>query len=51
MGRTPDFSIEVIDAAREVARKTRDAGDLRRAMSVVLSGAMGLTVAAKRNGY
>jgi len=44
MGRRPDFSAEVIDAAREVARKTRDAGELRRAMSVVLSGVTGLTL-------
>ena len=33
-----------MDAAREVARKTRDADELRRAMSVVLSGVMGLTL-------
>jgi transposase len=44
MGRRPDFSGEVIDAAREVARKTRDADELRRAMSVVLSGVVGLTL-------
>ncbi len=44
MGRRPDFSGEVMDAAREVARKTRDADELRRAMSVVLSGVMGLTL-------
>ena len=33
-----------MDAAREVARKTRNADELRRAMSVVLSGVMGLTL-------
>jgi len=44
MGRRPYFSAEVIDGAREVARKTRDADELRRAMSVVLSGVMGLTL-------
>jgi transposase len=44
MGRRPDFSAEVIDAACEAVRETRDAGELRRAMSVVLSGVMGLTL-------
>jgi len=44
MRRRPDLSAEMVDAARELARKTRDAGELRRAMSVVLCGAMGLTL-------
>lgn len=44
MRRRPDLSVERVEAAREVSRKTRDAGELRRAMSVVLSGAVGLTL-------
>jgi transposase len=44
MGKRPDFSEEMVDAAREIVRKTRDAGELRKALSVVLSGAMGLTL-------
>lgn len=44
MGRRPDFSAEMVDFAREVAKNTRDAGELREAMSVVLSGAMGMTL-------
>ncbi len=44
MGRRPDISSEMVDAAQEVVRKTRDAGELRRALSVVLSGVMGLTL-------
>jgi len=38
MGRRPDLSAELVDAAREVAKKTKDARELRQAMSVVLSG-------------
>ncbi|MDQ1286137.1 MAG: hypothetical protein QG663_1563 [Thermodesulfobacteriota bacterium] len=37
MGRRPDLSAELVDAAREVAKKTKDARELRQAMSVVLS--------------
>lgn len=44
MGRRPDLSAEMVDAAREVAKKTRDACELRQAMSVVLSGVMGITL-------
>lgn len=44
MGKRPDLSVEMVDAAREVVRKTRDAGELRKALSVVLSGVMGLTL-------
>lgn len=44
MGRRPDLSAEMVDAAREVVRTTRDASEFRRAMSVLLSGAMGLTL-------
>jgi transposase len=44
MGKRPDFSVQMVDAAREIVRKTRDAGELRRALSVVLSGVMGLTL-------
>jgi len=44
MGKRPDLSVEMVDAAREIVRKTRDAGELRRALSVVLSGVMGLTL-------
>jgi len=44
MRRRPDLSVEMVEAAREVARKTRDAGELRRAMSVVLSGVVGFTL-------
>jgi transposase len=44
MGRRPDISTEMVEAAREAVRNTRDAGELRRAMSVVLSGVMGLTL-------
>ena len=44
MGRRPDLSAEMVDAAREVARKTRDARELRRAMSVVLSGVSDATL-------
>ena len=44
MGRRPDLSAELLDAAREVAKKTKDARELRQAMSVVLSGVMGMTL-------
>ena len=44
MGRRPDLSAELVDAAREVAKKTKDARELRQAMSVVLSGVMGMTL-------
>ena len=44
MGRRPDISAEMVEAAREAVRNTRDVGELRRAMSVVLSGVMGLTL-------
>ena len=44
MGRRPDLSAELLDAAREVAKKTKDARELRQAMSVVLSGVMGTTL-------
>ena len=44
MGRRADISAEMIEAARETVKKTRDAGQLRKAMSVVLVGAMGLTL-------
>ena len=44
MGRRPDFSAEMVDAARDVAKKTRDARELRQAISVVLSGVMGMTL-------
>ncbi|MGO9117303.1 MAG: helix-turn-helix domain-containing protein [Desulfomonilaceae bacterium] len=44
MGKRPDLSVEMVDAAREIVRKTRDAGELRRALSVFLSGVMGLTL-------
>jgi transposase len=44
MGRRSGLSVEMVEAARDVARNTRDAGELRRAMSVVLSGVMGLTL-------
>ena len=44
MGRRADISAEMVEAARETVKKTRDAGQLRKAMSVVLVGAMGLTL-------
>jgi len=44
MGRRSELSAEVIETAREVVRKTKDAGELRRAMSVVLSGGLGMTL-------
>ena len=44
MGRMPDLSTEMVDAARDVVRRTRDAGELRRAMSGGLSGVMGMTL-------
>jgi transposase len=44
MRRRPELSVEVVGAALEVVRKTKDAGELRRAMSVVLSGVMGITL-------
>ena len=44
MGRRPDLSAELVDATREVAKKTKDARELRQAMSVVLSGVMGTTL-------
>ena len=44
MGRRADISAEMVEAARDTVRKTRDAGQLRKAMSVVLVGAMGLTL-------
>jgi transposase len=44
MGRKPDLPAEMVDAAREVGRKTRDARELRRAMSVVLSGVLDATL-------
>lgn len=44
MGKRPDLSAEMVDAAREIVRKTKDAGELRRALSVLLSGVMGLTL-------
>lgn len=44
MGRRSDVSGEVVEAAREVVSKTKDAGELRRAMSVVLSEGLGLTL-------
>ncbi len=42
MGRRPYLPTEIVDAAREVVRKTKDTGELRRAMSVLLSGVMGM---------
>lgn len=44
MGRRPDISAEMFEAARETVRETRDSSELRRAMSVVLAGAMDLTL-------
>ncbi len=44
MGRRSDLSSEVVEAARGVVSKTKDAGELRKAMSVVLSGGLGLTL-------
>ena len=44
MGRRPDISAEMVEAAREAVRNTRDVGELRRAMSVILSRVMGLTL-------
>lgn len=46
MGRKTDLPAEVVDAAREVMKSTKDAEELRRALSVVLSGALGLTLPA-----
>jgi len=42
MGRRSKLSARVVNAARQVARKTKNAGELRRAMSVVLSGVLGI---------
>jgi mannose/cellobiose epimerase-like protein (N-acyl-D-glucosamine 2-epimerase family) len=44
MGRRPDLSEEMVDAAREVAKKTRVADELRQVMSVVLSRVIGMTL-------
>lgn len=44
MGRRPDLSAELLDAAREVAKKTKDFRELRQAMSVLLSGVTGMTL-------
>ncbi len=44
MGRRSNLSEELIGAAREVAKKTKDAGELRKAMSVVLSGMLGISL-------
>lgn len=44
MGRKPGLSAEMVDAARGVVRKTRDADELRRAMSVLLSELTGMTL-------
>jgi hypothetical protein len=44
MGRRPDLSVEMVEAAQEVARKTRDVGELRRGHVSGLSGVMGLTL-------
>lgn len=46
MGRRSNLSVEMVDAAREVVKKTKDAAELRRALSVVLSGGLGLTLSA-----
>lgn len=46
MGRRSNLSSEMVDEAREVVRKTKDARELRRGLSVVLSGALGLTLTA-----
>jgi transposase len=45
MGRRSNLSEEVVEAAREVVRRTKDAAELRKAMSVVLSGRLGISLA------
>ena len=44
MGRRSSWSAGMVDAALEIVRKTKSADELRKAMSVVLSGVMGLTL-------
>ena len=46
MGRKTDLPTEMVEAAREVMNRTKDAGELRRALSVVLSGVLGFTLPA-----
>lgn len=46
MGRKTDLPTEVVDAAREVMKITKDAEELQGALSVVLSGVLGLTLPA-----
>ena len=46
MGRKTDLPTEMVEAAREVMNSTKDAAQLRCALSVVLSGVLGLTLPA-----
>ncbi|MGC8602200.1 MAG: hypothetical protein ACP5VS_00775 [Desulfomonilaceae bacterium] len=38
MGRRPDLSAELLDAAREVAKKTKDSRELRQVLNLRING-------------
>jgi transposase len=46
MGKRSKLSEDMVDKAREVVKKTNDARELRRGLSVVLSGVLELTLPA-----
>jgi transposase len=46
MARRSDLSAEMVEGAREMVRETKDARELRRSLSVVLSGVLGLSLPA-----
>lgn len=46
MERKTDLLNEMVEAARELMNSTEDAREIRRALSVVLSGVWGLTLPA-----
>ena len=51
MGRRTDLASEMIDTAREVMNRTKEAGELRRALSGVLSWVPGADLASSCRDY